>query len=54
MNKKHIAQREKILCEISEMDRMLIAILKGNLILENKLKDLLFKYGIEISIKEIY
>lgn len=48
--KYHLEQRNEVLSEISQTDRMLIAILKGNLILENKLKDLLVKYGIEESI----
>ena len=45
--KEHIEQRKEVLNKITETDEMLIAILKGNLILENKLKDLLIKYGIE-------
>ena len=49
MIKEHLENRKEVLNEISETDRMLIAILKGNLILENKLKDLLVKYGIKRS-----
>lgn len=50
LTKEYLKQIKEVLNKITETDEMLIAILKGNLILENKLKDLLIKYGIEKSI----
>ena len=52
ITKENMENRKKVIEEITTTDSLLIAIIKGNLIIENKLKDLLVKYGIHENVIE--